>query len=211
MADLTGKNFGLLIAYLIPGFLVVSTFSKYSQTTRIWMGADLATAPTVGGFLYITLASIAAGLAVSTVRWLILDFVHHHTGIPRPAWDFSNLQPNLAAFEAAVENHFRYYQFYGNVLIALCLSVATGTASAFLDGLHPALATGLTACVLLLFFVASRDALQKYYARTGHILGTSRLSKEITDDERMAPKTEKWIEGQIDQGNKVASKTANCQ
>jgi hypothetical protein len=38
----------------------------------------------------------------------------------------------------------------------------------------------------LLFFIASRDALQKYYARTGELLGITRSRKDPYNDERLA-------------------------
>jgi len=47
-----------------------------------------------------TLASVAAGLSVSAVRWLVLDTVHHRTGVRQPSWDFSSFQRNRAGFVA---------------------------------------------------------------------------------------------------------------
>jgi hypothetical protein len=76
------------------------------------------------GFLYVTLASVRAGMTVSTVRWATVDPLHALTGIRRPLRNDARLQDRLAAFEAPVENHYRYYQFYANMLVALLLVVA---------------------------------------------------------------------------------------
>jgi len=107
--DVTAGNFGLLVAYLLPGFVSLLGLAAYSETVRTWLTAGAATGPTVGGFLYLTLASITTGLLVSTVRWALLDSLHHATGVRRPEWDFGNLSKRLPAFELLVESHYRYY------------------------------------------------------------------------------------------------------
>src|SRR5258708_7235024 len=73
-------NFGLLIAFLLPGFVALWGISYVSEPVRSWFGSTPDYAPSVGGFLYVTLASIVAGLTVSTVRWIVIDTVHHVTG-----------------------------------------------------------------------------------------------------------------------------------
>ena len=110
MRDVTNQNFGLLIAYVLPGVTALWGASYLSPTVRVWLGSAPADAPTVGGFLYLTIAAVAAGLIASTVRWAVVDTLHHVTGIPRPTWDFSRLQSNISAFNLIVEHQYRYYQ-----------------------------------------------------------------------------------------------------
>jgi hypothetical protein len=100
---------------------------------------------------------------VSTVRWLVIDALHHKTGLRRPARDFARLEKNVAAFEYLVLVHYRYYKFYANMVVALVWVYATrdyalGWRGAFYFPLA------------LLFFFASRDSLRKYYERTGSLL-----------------------------------------
>ena len=97
MKELSDKNFGLLIAYLLPGFTAVWGMSYLSPTVHAWLGEASPDGPTVGGFLYVTLGSVAAGLTVSTVRWAVIDTFHHWTGLNQPQWDFAKLQANIAA------------------------------------------------------------------------------------------------------------------
>jgi hypothetical protein len=173
-------NFGLLIAYVLPGVVTVAGLSRFSDTARSWFSASSAGAPTVGGFLFLTLASVAAGLTVSAIRWLALDWIHHHTGVRKPNWNFSALQPNFMAFEGVVENHYRYYQGYGNMLVALIIAAFTQWPkwSALFE--HPWQAV-LSALILIsLFFVASRDSLAKYYARSSQLLSSPKLERSTT-------------------------------
>ena len=115
MSELSHKNFGLLIAYVLPGFAAVWGISQFSPTVESWIATSGQGGPTIAGFLYVTLASLAAGLTVSAVRWVIIDRFHHATGLKPPCLEFANLDDRLQGFLALVENHYRYYQFY-----ALC-------------------------------------------------------------------------------------------
>ncbi|MEZ6146946.1 MAG: hypothetical protein R3B91_16325 [Planctomycetaceae bacterium] len=61
--------------------------SHHSQTLQGWLGQSSGELPTVGGFLYVTLGSIAyAGMMASTLRWLLIDTLHHWTGLRQPRW-----------------------------------------------------------------------------------------------------------------------------
>ncbi len=168
LTDLSSTNFGFLIAYLLPGFTAVWGAAGISPTLRSWLAAPADTAPTIGGFLYATLASIAAGLTISTLRWLLVDTFHHTTGLRRPPWDFSKLQANLGAYDRLEQNHYRYYQFYGNMLIALPLAYFLRRHT-----LDPSMVLWLNLAVfglVLLFALGSRDTLSKYYKRSQQLL-----------------------------------------
>ncbi|MFW6114310.1 MAG: hypothetical protein ACOC7K_01065 [bacterium] len=81
---------------------------------------------TVGGFLYVTMASMAAGMLVSALRWLVIDTIHHRSGVAPPELDFSTFENKHAAFAILAENHYRYAQHYGNLLVALLLAAING-------------------------------------------------------------------------------------
>lgn len=170
MKDASVTNFGLVIAYLLPGFVALWAVSWFSAPVRSWLGVLPENAPSVGGFLYVTLASIVAGLTVSTVRWIAIDSLHHATGITQPQWDFSRLQENVAAFDVLVEIHYRYYQFYGNMLVSLLFVLAARRfdAQAIPFGVAP-FDLGLIG-LSSVFFAGSRDTLRKYYSRTANLL-----------------------------------------
>ena len=168
MRDVTTNNFGLLIAFVLPGFVLLWGIAPYSSTISGWLGQTTTDAPTVGGFLYVTLVSVGLGQLVSTLRWLLIDSIHHHTGIHKPNWSFSQLRSKetVAAFDRFVEDHYRYYQFHANGLVAITLAmILRGHAVGF----------RLIDVVLLLLcdallFVGSRDNLQRYYRRAESVL-----------------------------------------
>jgi hypothetical protein len=110
---------------------------------------------------------------MSTIRWLILDSLHHATGIRAPDWDFSRLADRVEGFSLLVEIHYRFYQFYGNTIVAITFAYTAWMLNrdfARLPAGWPELAFVM---LLALFFLGSRDTLRKYYARLNALLPLS--------------------------------------
>ncbi len=170
MNEVNSKNFGLLIAYILPGLTTLWSVSYFSVTIRAWFAVTPGDPATVGGFLYVTLASIVAGLSVSTVRWVTIDTLHHWTGIRKPTWDFSKVQSNIGAYVVLVEHKYRYYQFYSNMVVALVLLFVSrrlqfGVLTTQIEWFDAVLFS-----LVIVFFAASRDTLRQYYSRGNTML-----------------------------------------
>lgn len=138
----------------------------FSQLNVGSAGIGPSTETTVGGFLILTIWSAMAGMILSLFRWLLVDTLHHATGVKPARLEFSRLEENINAFQLVVEHQYHYYQFYSNLLIAL---LVVGTKRLF-DGTLT-LGTALLGLVLLAtLWIASRQTLSKYYQRAGEIL-----------------------------------------
>lgn len=170
MKDVSRDNFGLLIAYVLPGFVVLWGLQPYVADVREWLGTEQAGTPTIGGFLYGTLASTAVGLFVSAIRWAVVDRLYHLTGIREPRWDFSALSTRLAAFETLVEYHYRYYQFYANMMVALGFSAGIVVVVEGRLPFQEPFGNASLILVLAVLVAGSRDALRKYYTRVSALL-----------------------------------------
>ena len=169
MQSVSNDNFGPLVAYLVPGATVLLGFSQFSPTLRSWFAATPSDAPTIGGFLYLTVASIAAGMTINAVRWAIVDTFHSRTGLPPPAVDFSNLGKNVAAFGLLIHIHYNHYQFHANMLVALAITYACYRVE--IGGLLPLGWPDVAFLVLEpIFFAMSRDTLRRYYTRSAQLL-----------------------------------------
>ncbi len=178
--QVTGKNFGVLIATLLPGFVTLWGVSYFSPTLRSWLAATPSDAPTIGGFLYVTLASVGAGMTVSAFRFQIIDRIHHATGIRQPPWDFSRLRDSVTAYEVLNEIHYKYYVFHANILLAIVFTTfARRTA---LDDWSLSWFDAGLAVLCAVYFLTSRDNLKKYYTRVAKLLGTESSS---LDDSRL--------------------------
>ncbi len=186
MKELSSSSFGLIIAFLIPGFMVLWGVSYFSETVRVWLAASSDSAPTVGGFMYVTFASVAAGMTASTVRWAVIDTIHRWTGLAQPDWDFSRLQENVAAYNVLNEIHYKYYQFHGNAEVALVfVYFARRIHLGFLMAPIGWLDVGFVVLAIILF-VGSRDTLRKYYSRVNQVLGVVEARSSVARANRMA-------------------------
>ena len=185
------KNFGVVIAFVLPGFVCLWGASCWSSTVAGWLSVVPTANATVGGFLYASLGSLAAGLTASAVRWAIVDTIHHRTGVRPPEWDFGKLQDKLEAFDALVENHYRYYQFYANMLVAVAFASGCDVFSGTKDAVLSAWAIVGLVFIQSVFFAGSRDALRKYYSRAERLLGTLTLQERSDHHDERLPSTER--------------------
>jgi hypothetical protein len=169
MQSVSSTNFGPLIAYLVPGATVLLGFSPYSQTLRQWFAATPSGAPSLGGFLYLTVTALATGMTVSAVRWALIDTLHARTGLAPPRLDFSLLGDRVEAFALLIDIHYRHYQYYANMFVALAAAYTGYRVQ--LGELWPLGVPDLAFLLLeTVFFATSRDTLRKYYSRTAQLL-----------------------------------------
>jgi hypothetical protein len=170
MKDNLDLNFGLIIAFLLPGFVFLFGISLSFEDVSLSLTTTATKETTVGAFLLVMLASIAIGLMVSAVRWMVIDQLLTCTGIKAPVLDFSRLQQDSirSAFLVIVENHYRYYQYYANTLVSVIAALA---AYIFYGNESVSWVAWLVIMfILLALFLGARDSLKKYYSRTSEVL-----------------------------------------
>ncbi|QDT43483.1 hypothetical protein Pan241w_35840 [Gimesia alba] len=166
MRDPNSSNYGILISYILPGFIAMIGVSFLSETVRVWIWSSSDQSATVGGFLYVTVFSLAVGLTISTLRWLILDRIQHRTGIPEPQQNFGRLQEKLTAYQYLVLTHYNYHKFHSNMMISFAILMAARLLS------HNTVPLWVVVGFLFLewlFWLGARDNLRKYYSQ-GEIL-----------------------------------------
>lgn len=172
MSDNSGRVFGLLVAYVVPGFVGLTGLIPLFPSVGSWLHpvpqGDLGFGPPV----YALLGATAVGLIVSCFRWLLLDQLHHWTSLRRPVFDDSRLQENLEGFDYLVQNHYRYYEFTGNTLLAGLFAYLTHRGMATNAMLGGPTDLAMTTVALALFW-GGRDALRKYYRRTAALAGAT--------------------------------------
>jgi hypothetical protein len=170
MTGTSNWQFGLIVAYVLPGFIGLAGLAPLLPAVAGWLRPTSQGSLDLGAPVYAILAATATGLVLSNFRWLLLDQVLYWTGVQRPTWNDTQLASVLGAFDYLVQNHYRYYEFSGNTLIALLWAYGMNRIEGTVPFLGPATDLGM-AIILLVLFAASRDALSKYYTRTGLLLG----------------------------------------
>src|SRR5690349_13004595 len=119
------RQFGLTIAFLVPGFIGLGGIALLLPTVSHWLEPIPGQSDAgIGGPIYAILAATAIGLIFSVFRWLIIDHLHHWSGISPPTWNLTALEQNLASFTFVVEQEYRFYQAHSNMLVAILWTYA---------------------------------------------------------------------------------------
>jgi hypothetical protein len=119
-------DFGVVIAFVAPGFVAFKAASYHMPTARAWMDAASNKEQSVGVFLFVLLASLSMGLVVSGVRALAIDNLLRSPRIlgrfvvPQITFDWAQVDDKkLSILLTLRDSYFRHYQFYSNTLVAL--------------------------------------------------------------------------------------------
>jgi hypothetical protein len=213
MKDISEKNFGPLIAFCLPGFILLLALSYSFPDLKDWLATSGAKeGASIAGFLYSTLASLSLGLLLSGLRWATVDqFLERECwifGEALPKIDFKELdnKDTLVAFLGIVENHYRYYQYYSNSLVAVELG---GLSYLWNVGGVSVLQWILAIFLVGILFAASRDCFRKY-----HIRGAAVTTRRAGNDQRYAPQKEVEEVKEGEEGEEVQEEinaTANNQ
>jgi hypothetical protein len=166
MDNLT-RQFGLIVAYLLPGFIALAGIAPLIPVVSSWL-EPLNQGIAIGPPIYALMAATAAGMVVSCFRWLLIDQVHALTGVPSPALNYRALEKQMTAFNYWVEQNYRYHQFYANALIAILFAYGVNRLlkTSLLLGFGTDLGVFILCAVL---FAGSRDALLKFRRRVGQL------------------------------------------
>lgn len=167
--DVTSNNFGVLIAYLVPGATALWGLSSFSPSLRAWFASTPSDAPTISGFLYLTVASLAVGMTVTAIRWACVDLIHAATGLAAPDLDFAQLPGKVDAYRLLIEIHYVHYKFYSNMCVATAITWICHRIK-----IEPQCRLSWVDLAFVfveaIFFLTSRDTLKKYHQRTQQLL-----------------------------------------
>lgn len=122
MTDVTSTSFGLIIAFLLPG--LTAFYSAVFWSTRVQnLFSQFVTSDSNGGrFLIVALVSLIVGLELSIFRWAIFEkWICRKDCLTSEEFASLRREGHLTAFRAAVDEHYRYHQFWGGMTVAIPL------------------------------------------------------------------------------------------
>jgi hypothetical protein len=162
-------SFGLIVAYLLPGFVGLVGLAPLVPTVDAWLnGLNLGDAG-ISPSLYVILAATTVGMIVSCFRWAVIDTLHRWTGLRQATKGFDGIEKRLDAVQYLVEQHYRYYQFYSNILVAIVWAYIVHRVMKTSALLGPGTDLGVVILCAVLF-AGSRDTLAKYRGRVHQML-----------------------------------------
>lgn len=123
-------DFGIVIAFIAPGFVALLAVSYYIPAAGQLVAAAANEHQDVGVFLIVLLSSLSIGLVISGVRLIVIDSLILHV---RPkCLRVQNYHVNYKAVDRDTlskiltlrDNFYRFYQFYANSVVALLFWLA---------------------------------------------------------------------------------------
>lgn len=119
--DNLSRSFGLSIAFLIPGVVGLYAVSFFAPAVQVWFGIATTGSTSLGGFLFVVLASIGMGVFISGLRWLVLErWLHFVPARPKNLDDTVRRDEKCeAAYQDLLFRHYQFYQFYASMPFAL--------------------------------------------------------------------------------------------
>ena len=119
MKDLTVTSFGLIIAYLLPGFVGLYGLSFWSLSLRKIFSTFLTTESNIGLFLIVLLASLVVGMLAHGLRWLLVEVWGSPSKYRVEPSLYAKLsgERKLSAFRTIVDEWYRYHQWWGGIAV----------------------------------------------------------------------------------------------
>jgi len=152
----------------VPGFIALGGLALLVPGVASWFRVA-ETGSGVAASVYTLLAATSLGMIVSCLRWVLVDHALALTGVRAPVWGLDRFEKRLDAFDKFVEYHYRYYQSYANTIIAVLWTYLLHRWLGTTSTLSPVTDIGIVILCAVLF-AGARDALRKYYERTGSLL-----------------------------------------
>ena len=177
--DQLGKSFGLIIAFLIPGMVGLYAVSFYVPVIREWFGIAVDQSTTIGGFLFVIVASIGMGVFISGMRWFVLE----HLIWKRESPELNTAQRSKTQTELVYQNlvwqFYNFYQFYANTLFAIVLLyLAWVFAERWPEGVKLVATTALLIPACFVLYKSARNSLNRFDQRRESVLSMVRSEQE---------------------------------
>ncbi|HEV3457044.1 MAG TPA: hypothetical protein VHG32_10825 [Thermoanaerobaculia bacterium] len=159
-------NFGLVIAYFLPGMVVTYSLRYVSLRIDYLLQRVESGQALLGPGLFLLIAAVVAGLIVSAARMVVFEPILYRTGVGRPNVNYKALASpeTLSVYIQVVDNVYRFYQFYGNIFLALLLMALLRYAvagAAITSSLAAVSLFMLTVGAILALFIAARLSMKQ--------------------------------------------------
>lgn len=120
MKDVTSTSFGYIIAYLLPGLAALYALALWSAKIAEILHTFLTSASNIGLFLLVIATALGLGLLVGVPRRFLFEG-RLYKGDRLNDSDYAQLgsEAKLTAYRAAIDETYRYYQFYGGITVVL--------------------------------------------------------------------------------------------
>jgi hypothetical protein len=127
--DLVVENFGIVIAYVVPGGAALLAGMFASSALKEWVSQAAGQATTFGGFLILTTVALGLGMIVQAARFFFFErflagsemITKRYPQLIRENADQAKRRRAQvrAALRENTEAHYRFYQCHGGLLLVI--------------------------------------------------------------------------------------------
>ena len=172
--DKLGLNFGLVIAYLIPGFSATYALAPHVKAIDALLGGS-ERVPSANAVVPLILMAVAVGIIINAISEVAIRPLIHRSGVKQPKVDTEKLtSEGRRRYDRMIENHFRYHQFFSNMLVSVLL---LGPVWLLWPLHNNILRNASLPMVVVALFLTARKALFHFYT------GRSTLSDEDSESQ----------------------------
>jgi hypothetical protein len=171
MKDVTSTSFGLVIAFLLPGFAAFFALSFWSPHVQALFLKFLEAQSNVGSFLLVVVCSLTMGLEMSILRWILFEkWLCKHKKLDLAKFAHLGAEAKLTGFRAAVDEHYRYHQFWGGMAVVIpCIGIGMVNESG--GSVPQKLELGIAFLIAeIVTVIAAQSAFHNYIDRAAYIL-----------------------------------------
>ena len=168
-------SFGIIIAYLLPGFIGLYSISPFSATVSSLLLSSNG-APSLSAIIPIIFLSLTLGMIINAIGFSTLRKVLLKKGIDPPSpIDYSRLTANkLPVLQRISDNNYRYFECYCNLFISICMLILSKISTPFISQINeyklPILILFLVVVLIVLYNVGYY-AYSVYSVRMKALLG----------------------------------------
>lgn len=159
----SGLSFGLVIAYLIPGFLATYAVAPHVSTVDALLGGPKRV-PDSASVVPLVLIAAGIGIIINAISAIVIRWLIEKTRVKRPP-DMVERKltiEEMHKYDQLVETTFRFHQFYSNTLVAVVLLAPIWLVWPLQPNILLLRNASLLVVVVVLFLKA-RDSLRNFY------------------------------------------------
>src|SRR5262249_16593657 len=139
MKDVTSTTFGLIIGFLLPGVAGLWALGPWFPPVATAFAKVQDAKTDIGLSLLGLMAALGTGLIVTLFRWLLFEqlFFRIHCLDTNDFEKLGESGDKLLAFRAAVDEHYRYHQFWGASQLLYLSPTSVGCSRSYRPAFDP--------------------------------------------------------------------------
>jgi hypothetical protein len=173
LKELSATSFGYIIGFLLPGLFGLYALGLWLSDVQTLLKPALSTQATVGPSFFLLLSALTMGLLLSAVRFFCFEkLLCRAHKFDKEIFKKLGTGEKLTAFNAVVEQHYRYHQFYGGCAIAALIAFPRWLQSVWstISSLHGVMLVGGFLLLEILMIITARDSFTRYIERGNNIV-----------------------------------------